>query len=123
MSRNALTIVVVAALVVYGLYIGSYIPAMLVGSPPAIILIGFVVQTMAAIVGAAGVWWGRSWAPAVIVILGVAIAATAIVEGYVLGLIAYNHALAVAVLGLALTIGVAVYLSRNRVGAPLQARG
>ena len=115
MSRNAVTIVVAAALVVYGLYIASYIPPMLVGSPPVIILIGFVVQAMAAIAGAVGVWWGRSWAPAVIVILGLAIAVTAIVEGYVLGLIAYNHALAVAVLGLVITIGAAIYLSRSRV--------
>jgi hypothetical protein len=121
MSRSALTTVVVVALVVYGLYIGSYIPPMLVGSPPASILIGFLLQTIAALAGAIGVWLHRSWAPAAIVILGAAIAATAIVEGYVLGLVGYNHALAVAVLGLVVTIAAAIYVKRSRGGARLHA--
>ncbi len=120
MSRSAPTIVVVVALVAYGVYIGSYIPPMLVGSPPASILIGFLLQAIAALAGAVGVWWHRAWAPAVIVILGAAIAATAIVEGYVLGLIGYNHALAVAILGLAVTIAVAIYVSRSRGTVRLQ---
>ena len=85
-----------------------------------VILIGFIAQTVAALAGAIGVWWRQSWAAAAIVILGAAIAATAIVEGPVLGLIAINHAFAVAALGLAVTIAVAIYVSRSRGAAPLQ---
>jgi hypothetical protein len=115
MSRDAFTTVVVVALVAYGLYIGSYVPPMLVGSPPVTILIGFLLQTVAAIAAAVGVAWHRSWAPLALVILGVAIAVTEIIEGFVLGIIAYNHAVAVAVLGLVLTILTAVYISRGRI--------
>jgi hypothetical protein len=114
MNRNAVTTVVVVALVVYGVYIASYIPPLLVGSPPASILACFLIQAVAAFAGAIGVWQHRSWAPAAVVILGAAIAVTEIIEGFVLGLISYNHALAVALLGLGLTILTALYINRSR---------
>jgi len=115
MSRDALTTVVVVALVAYGLYIGSYLVPMFVGSPPIAIVVGFAVQTIAALAGAVGVLWQRSWAPVMLVVLGAAIAFTAIVEGFVLGLVGFNHATVVAVTGLVLTILAAVYVSRGRV--------
>jgi hypothetical protein len=113
MNRNAVTTVIVVALVVYGLYIASYVLPMLVGSPPVAILALFVVQTVAAIAGAVGVWQHRAWAAAALIILGAAIAVTEIIEGFVMGLISYNHALAVALLGLGLTIVAALYVSRT----------
>jgi hypothetical protein len=113
MGREPLTVLVVVGLVVYALYIGAYIPPMLVGTPPVLVLIGFLAQVVAALLGAAGTWWRQPWAPHAIVGLGVAIAATAIVEGFVLGLIALNHALAVAVLALAIAFVIAVYVSRS----------
>jgi len=116
MSRDAVTTVVVVTLVAYGLYIGSYVPAMLVGSPPVSILIGFVVQTVAAILAAVGVWQMRAWAPVALIVLGAAIAFTEIIEGFVLGIVAYNRAVVVAVLGLVLTILAAAYVGRTRVG-------
>ena len=116
MSRNPVTTVIVLALVVYGLYIGSYIPPMLVGAPPIAILVGFVVQAVAAIASAVGVWQQRSWAAGALIVLGAAIAVTEIIEGFVMGLISYNHALAVALLGLALTILAALYVSRSGLG-------
>ena len=60
------------------------------------------------------IWWRQSWAAFAIVVLGAAIAATALVEGFVLGLVGYNHALGVAILGLVITIALAVYVSRSR---------
>lgn len=120
MNRNAATTVVAVALLGYGLYIGSYVPPLFVGSPPASILFGFLLQMIAALAGAAGVWWRQSWAPAAVIVLGAAIAATALIEGFVLGLVGYNHALAVAILGLVITIAIAIYVSRNRVSARLR---
>ena len=114
MNRDPLTVVIFVVLILFGIYIGSYVPGLLIGTPAPILLIGFLAQTIAAIVAAVGVWWRQSWAPAVIVILGVAIAVTYLAEGYGLGLIAYNHALAGALLGLAITILMALYVSRNR---------
>ena len=56
MKRNTATTVVAIALLGYGLYIGSYVPPLFVGNPPMSILFGFLVQTVAALAGAAGVW-------------------------------------------------------------------
>lgn len=117
MSRDPLTVLIVVGLIVYAVYIGSYVPPMLVGTPPILVLIGFVAQTVAALMGGVGTWWHRSWAPLAIVVLGVAIAATAIVEGFLLGLIALNHALLTAVIGLAVTIVTALYVGRGSVVA------
>lgn len=114
MNRNTATTVVAIALLGYGLYIGSYVPPLFVGNPPTSILFGFLVQMVASLAGAAAVWWRQSWAAFAIVVLGAAIAATALVEGFVLGIIGYNHALAVAVVGLVITIALALYVSRRR---------
>lgn len=117
MSRETATIVAVVALVGYGLYIGQYVPAMLVGSPPLSILLGFIAQTVAAIAAAVGVWQHRAWAPLMLVVLGAAIALTEIFEGFVLGLVGYNHAVVIAVLGLVLTTLTAIYFDRHRAHA------
>jgi hypothetical protein len=39
-----------------------------------VLLIGFVLQAVCALVGAIGVWLGSRWAPGVVVLLGVSIA-------------------------------------------------
>ena len=113
MSRDLLTTVIVLGLAVYGIYIGLYIPPMLVGKPPMGILVGFLVQAVAALMGAVGVWARRSWAPLAIIVLGAAIAATALMEGFFLGIISYNHAVVVAVVGLVVTILAAGYVNRH----------
>jgi hypothetical protein len=113
MSRDLPTTVIVVGLAAYGIYVALYIPPMLVGRPPTAILFAFLLQTVAALMGAAGVWTRRSWAPLAIVVLGAAIAATSLMEGFFLGIISYNHAVAVAVIGLVVTILAAGYVSRH----------
>jgi hypothetical protein len=113
MSRDLLTPIIVIGLAGYGIYMGLYIPPMLVGTPPASMLFAFLLQTVAALIGAFGVWTRRSWAPLAIVLLGAAIAATSLIEGFFLGIISYNHAVGVAVLGLVVTILTALYVSRH----------
>ena len=50
-----------------------------------------------------------------VILLGAAIAATELAEGFVLGVISYDHALAVSLVALLVAIGVAVYVGRVRV--------
>jgi hypothetical protein len=113
MSRDLPTLVIAIGLAVYGIYVGLYIPPMLVGRPPASMWFGFLLQTVAALMGALGVSTRRSWAPLAIVVLGAAIAATSLIEGFFLGIISYNRAVGVAVMGLVVTILTALYVSRH----------
>jgi membrane protein implicated in regulation of membrane protease activity len=48
-----------------------------------------------------------------VVLLGVAIAATWLIEAFVLGIVAYVHALLVAVLAIVVTLIVATYVKRR----------
>jgi hypothetical protein len=102
-------------LLIYGVYTASFVPGMLIGAPMPLILAGFLVQAVAAIAGGIGVLLGSSWAPAAVIVLGIAIALTEIVEGFVLGLISYDRALAVGVAGVLITFLIAIYVRRPRV--------
>ena len=113
MRRTPLHAVIAVILVVYGLYIASYIPPLLAAAAPAPVLLAcFLVQACAAFVAAVGVWTTRVWGPGAVMLLGVVIAATEIMEAFVLGVIPFDHALLVAVVALALTAFVAVYIRR-----------
>jgi hypothetical protein len=113
MGRSAAISVIAVALAAYGIYMALYVPPLLVGPPVTLVLIGFLAQACAALAAAVGVWQGRSWAPAAVIVLGIAIAATQLVEGFVLGLIAYGRALIVALAALAITWIVALYVRRS----------
>jgi len=112
-SREGATIVAVG-LALYGIYTASYVPGLLIGTPAVLILIGFLAQTIAAPCAAVGVWRGSAWAPAVVVLLGVAVAVTELFEGPVLGLISLDHALGVGVVAILLTLVVAAYVRNPR---------
>jgi hypothetical protein len=112
-SREGATIVAVG-LALYGIYIASYVPGLLIGTPPVLILLGFVAQTVLALCAAVGVWRGHAWAPGVVVLLGMAVAVTELFEGPVLGLISLDHALGVGVLAILLTLVVAAYVRSPR---------
>jgi hypothetical protein len=112
-NRSTALILIAVALVGYGLYIGSYVPGMLVAQPPVLLLICFVLQAAFALAAAIGVWRSRSWASGMVVALGVAVAATALVEAFVLGIVAYLHALLVAVTAIVIVAIIAAYLNRR----------
>ena len=103
-------VVITVALAVYGLYAASYVPGMLVGPPVPVLLVAFVLQAVCALAAAFGVWRGRGWAAGVVVLLGVCIAATWLVEAFVFGIVAYLRALLVAVIALVVTVGIAAYV-------------
>ena len=87
--------------------------AMLVGTPPLGLLIGFVLQTVCALAAAFGVWRGERWAAGAAVLLGVSIAGTWLFEGFALGIVAYVRALLVAVTALVMAVLIAAYVNRQ----------
>jgi high-affinity Fe2+/Pb2+ permease len=101
MNRSTTLLVIVVALAGYGVYAASYVPAMLVGPT----------------VPALGVWRGQRWAAWVVVLLGGCIAGTWIFAGFILGIVAYLYALAVAVIALIVTLVMAAYVNRQRAPA------
>jgi hypothetical protein len=107
MSRSTTRLVSTIALAAYGLYAASYVPGLLAGSPVPVLLIAFALQAVFALAAAVGVWRGQRWAAAVVVLLGVSIAATWLVEAFVFGIVAYLPALLIAVVALVVTVGIA----------------
>jgi peptidoglycan/LPS O-acetylase OafA/YrhL len=112
-NRSLALLLIAVALATYGLYIAAHVPAMLVGSPVPLLLIGFVLQAACALAGAFGVWRDQPWAAGVVVLLGVIIAATWLIEGFVLGIVAYLYALLVAVVSIVVTLVIAQYVRRH----------
>lgn len=113
-DRSTALLLIAVALAGYGVYIASYVPALLCSPPVLLLLIGFVLQAVCALAAAVGVWRGQSWAAGVVVLLGVSIAATWLIEGFVLGITAWLHALLVAVLAIVVALIIAAYLNRQR---------
>ena len=112
--RPLALILIAVALAAYGVYIATYVPASLIGRPVSLLLIGFVLQAVCALAAAVGVWGGRRWAAGAVVLLGAAIAATWLVEAFVLGLVAYLYALLAAVLAIVVTLTIAAYVHRRQ---------
>ena len=113
-DRSSALLLIAVLLAAYGVYIAAYVPAMLIGRPGPLLLIGFVLQAVCALAAAVGVWRGQPWAPGVVLLLGATIAATWLIEAFVLGIVAYLHALLVAVLAVVVAVIIAAYVKRRR---------
>jgi hypothetical protein len=111
MRRSGLRTIVTVALGGYSVYVASYLPAMLRGPAAPGLVALFALQTFAAIAAAVGVWRRRPWAADAVLALGVAIATTSVIEGFVLGIVPYLRVLAVVVGSLAVAFAAAVYLN------------
>ena len=111
-DRSTALRLIAVALAGYGVYIAAYVPAMLLGSAP-LLLIGFVLQAVFALAAAVGVWRDQRWAAGVVVLLGVSIAATWLIEAFILGIVAYLRALLVAVLAIVVALIIAEYVNRR----------
>jgi hypothetical protein len=114
MNRRTTLLVITVALAAYGLYAASYVPAMLVGTPVPLLLVGFVLQAAFAFAAAFAVWRDRRWAAGVLMLLGITIAATWLVEAVVLGIVAFLPALAVAAMAVIVTLAIAAYANASR---------
>jgi hypothetical protein len=102
---------VTVALAGYGLYVATYLSAMLPGPAAPGLVALFALQTFCAMAAAVGVWRRRRWAADAVLALGVMIATTSVIEGFLLGSLPYLRVLAVAVGALAATFAVAAYLN------------
>ena len=122
-DRSTALLLIAVGLAGYGVYIAGYVLAMLLGQPVPLLLIGFVLQAVCALAAAFGVWRGQPWAAGAVVLLGVSIAATWLVEGFVLGIVAYLHALLVAVLAIVVACIIAAYVNREHHGSNDRSRG
>jgi hypothetical protein len=71
----------------------------------------FALQALCAIAAAVGVWRRRPWAADAVLALGVAVATTSFIEGFLLGIVPYLRVLAVVVGALAVSFVVAAYLN------------
>ena len=100
----------------YGIYRGLYIPAMLIGPPVPLLLIGCLLQAVFGIAAGLGVGLRAPWSPLAIVLLGATAAAPALVEGFVFGIVAYLRALIEAVAAIIVAVLIATYV-RDRLGA------
>ena len=116
MNRSAALPLIALVLAGYGIWTALYIPAMLVGPPIPLLLICFILQAVAALAAAVGVWQGRGWAALPIIVLGAAIAATQLIE-VLLGILPYLRAIAVAVLAIVAALLLIGFIGRGDAGA------
>lgn len=119
MNRSMTLLLIAVGLAGYGLYAASYVPALAAGPAVPVLLIGFVLQAVFGLAAAFGTWRARRWAAGATVLLGVCIAGTWLCEAFILGIVAYLTALAVAAIALVATVMIAAYL--NRAGATVVA--
>ena len=114
MDRRTTLLLIAVALAGYGVYAASYVPAMLAGPSVPALLLAFILQAVCAFAAALGVWRSQRWAAWAVVLLGVSIAGTWLFEGFILGIVAYLHALLIAAIALLMTLVIAAYVNRQR---------
>jgi len=94
-------------------YHALYAIAMLPGPASLLLLLAFALQAVLAIVSAVGVWRQQRWAAAALLLLGVVIAATALVEAFVLGILAWLYALLIAVAAIVIALLLGAFVNRS----------
>ena len=121
MERHTGLLLIALALGVYGVYHALYAIAMLPGPTSLLLFLGFALQAVLAILAALGVWRRQPWATAALLLLGASIAATALVEAFVLGIIGWLYALLIAIGAIVIALLLGAYV--NRPGSLLGGRG
>ena len=114
MAHRPEFVIIALALVFYAIWKAAFVPAMFVGHTALLLAIGFLAQVVLAVAAAVAVWLAQPWASLALILLGASIAATYLVEAFVLGIIAYLYALFAATIALVTTIVLAVWVG----GAP-----
>jgi len=76
-ERRTALLLIAIALAAYGVYHAIYAIAMLPVPASLLLLLGFALQAVLAILAAVGVWREQHWAATVLLLLGASIAATA----------------------------------------------
>jgi hypothetical protein len=118
-ERRTALLLIAIALAAYGVYHAIYAIAMLPVPASLLLLLGFALQAVLAILAAVGVWREQHWAATVLLLLGASIAATALIEAFVLGIIGWLVALLIAIAAIGIALLLVAYVSRS---GPLQGR-
>ncbi len=113
MDRDLVPRVIAVVLAGFCVYSALFVPSLLAGPVSPALLIGTIGKAALAGAAAVGVWTGRRWAGAAIVATGVTTAALWIVEGFVLGLVAYLYAVFVAVVAIVLALVAAAFVQHG----------
>jgi hypothetical protein len=116
-DRPTILLLIALGLLGYGIYAAVHLPAMVVGPPMPLLLVGFLAQAVFALAAAVGVWRDRPWGALAVILLGLSIAATALVEAFILGIVAWLWALLVAIMAIAVALLIAAYVSRGAASA------
>ncbi len=109
-KRQTVLLLIGIVLAGYGIYAAVHRPAMLIGPPEPLLVLGFVLQTVFALTAAVAVWRRLAWAGLAVILLAASITATVLVEAFVLGIVAYLWALLVALVAIVVALLVAAYL-------------
>jgi hypothetical protein len=113
-ERSLALMLIAGALTAYGVWQAFYAIAMLPGPASPLLLLAFTLQAVLAILAAVGVWRQLRWAGAALLLLGVSIAATALVEAFILGIIGWLYALLIAVAAIVIAFMLGAYVNRSR---------
>jgi hypothetical protein len=113
MERRVALILIAIALAAYGAYHALYAVAMLPEPGSLLLFLAFALQAVLAILAAVGVWRQQRWAAAALLLLGASIAATALVEAFVLGIIGWLYALLIAIAAIVVAIVLGAYVNRS----------
>ena len=116
MERRTLLLLIAIALAAYGVYHAIYAIAMLPEPASLLLLLAFALQATLAIFAAVGVWRELSWAGPALLLLGVSIAATALIETLALGMIGWLVALLIAITAIVIALLLGAYVGRSHIG-------
>ena len=120
MERATGLLLIAIALAAYGVYHALYAVAMLPAPTVPLLLLAFVLQAVLAILAAVGVWREQRWAATALLLLGASVAATALLEAFVLGIIGWLVALLIAIAAIGIALLLRAYVNRS---GPLLDRG
>jgi len=113
MERPTALLLIAIALAVYGVYHAIYAITMLPAPASLLLFLAFALQAVLAIAAAVGVWRQQHWAAAALLLLGLVIAATALIEAFVLGIIAWLGALLTAIAAIVIALLLGAYVNRS----------
>ena len=112
MERPTALLLIVLVVVAWGAYHALYALLMLPEPGSLLLFVGFALQAVLAILAAVGVWLRQRWAAAALLLLGASVAATALVEAFVLGIIGWLYALLIAIAAIVVTLLLGAYIDR-----------
>lgn len=113
MERPVALLLIALALVAYGVHRALYAVTMLPAPGSLLLFLGFALQALFAILSAVGVWRQQRWAASALLLLGVSIAVTALVEGFVLGILGWLYALLIAIAAVAVALVLGGFVNRT----------